>query len=70
MTPEQFKDWRVRYYKTQSAAADALGVTRGTVANYEAGIRRDGKPAPIPHTVALAMTALANGLKAWDEYGR
>ncbi|MET4636133.1 helix-turn-helix domain-containing protein [Kaistia defluvii] len=63
MTPEQFKSWRDEMGMTQSQAADALGVARGTILNYESGSRRDdGRPVAIPKTVALACAALRAGL--------
>lgn len=66
MTPEDFKNWRAHCgFKSQSAAADALGLSVGTIENYEKGVRRDGKRAPIPHSVALACSAIAMDLPAW-----
>ncbi len=66
MTPQDFKDWRdAMGFKTQQQAADALGLSVETIQNYERGVRRDGKTAPIPYTVALACSALFNRQKPW-----
>ncbi|MDQ0315570.1 helix-turn-helix domain-containing protein [Amorphus orientalis] len=66
MTPEDFKNWRAHCgFKSQRIAAEALGLSVGTIENYEPGVRRDGNPAPIPYTVALACSALAMNLPPW-----
>ncbi len=66
MTPEQFKAWRTRMGFSQSRAAEALGISRSSVINYEAGEHRgDGRPAPIPKTVELACAAIAAGITAY-----
>lgn len=64
MSPEQFKAWRLGLGLTQSEAAEALGLSKASIANYEAGRRReDGRPVEIPKTVALACAAVKAGLK-------
>jgi len=64
MNNEQFKAWRKRMNFTQQQAADALGLYRMTIINYERGHRyEDNRPVPIPRTVALACAALEAGLK-------
>lgn len=66
MTPDDFKAWRKSMGMTQTEAGDALGVSKGTIINYEAGKRRDdGRTVEIPKTVALACTAVAKGLGPW-----
>ncbi|HEV2098237.1 MAG TPA: helix-turn-helix transcriptional regulator [Stellaceae bacterium] len=52
MSAEEFCEWRERQGYTLDAAAKALGISRRTVAYYEAGDR------PIPRVVALATRAL------------
>lgn len=67
MTPEQFKAWRKRSYKSQGAAAEALGMSKGSIELYETGKRRDdGRAVEIPKTVELACAALALGIKRYD----
>lgn len=67
MTPAQFKAWRTRLSFSQEEAAQALGISKGSVQLYEAGRRReDGRAVLIPKTVALACAAVAYGL---PEYG-
>ncbi len=66
MTPEQFKDWRTRLGLSQSAAAEALGISRQSVENYERGRRReDERPVVIPTPVALACAAVWHRLEPW-----
>jgi len=63
MTNVDFKGWRKRMGMSQVEAAEALGLSRETVVQYEAGRRRDtGAEVKIPRTVALACSALAHGL--------
>ena len=67
MTPDDFKAWREAMGFNQSEAAAALGVSTGTVVNYEAGKRReDGRPVRIPLSIALACSALFHRLKPWN----
>lgn len=66
MTPDDFKAWRATMGLSQQAAADALGISKGSVELYEAGKRRDdGRPVIIPRTVALACAALYHKLGPW-----
>ncbi|MGH0004087.1 helix-turn-helix domain-containing protein [Pseudovibrio ascidiaceicola] len=68
MTPEQFKKWRKGMgYKSRDAAAEALGVSAGTIANYETGVRRDDpeRVVEIPRTVILACAALEAGISEY-----
>ncbi|MCM2293049.1 helix-turn-helix transcriptional regulator [Allorhizobium sp. BGMRC 0089] len=51
---------------TQTQAAERLGISRGTVENYERGSRReDDRPVIIPLSIALACSALVMGLKPY-----
>lgn len=66
MTPEEFKAWRkITMGWTQTEAADALGISRGSVELYERGARRDGdqRPVEIPPTIRRLATLLA-GLRS------
>lgn len=56
MTPAAFRAWRRRMGWSQQAAANALGISRRTVINYE-----QGKPEP-SRVVGLACAALALGI--------
>lgn len=67
MKPEDFKVWRKSHGWTQTEAAEALGISRGSVELYERGARReDNRPVEIPRTVALACSALSAGLDEWQ----
>lgn len=63
MTNEEFKQWRERSQLSQQEAADALGISKGSVVNYENGSRReDDRPVAIPKTIELACAALTFGI--------
>lgn len=63
MTPDDFKAWRRAMGFSQQAAADELGISKGSVELYETGKRRDdGRPVAIPKAVELACAALYRGL--------
>ncbi len=51
--PEKFSAWMERHELSLTSAADALDLSRRTIANYRAGGR------PIPRVVALACEGLA-----------
>lgn len=56
MTPDEFKAWRKAMGWSQAEMADALGLSRGSIENYERGSRReDGRPVEIPGVVVAAM---------------
>ncbi|ESX13514.1 MULTISPECIES: helix-turn-helix transcriptional regulator [unclassified Mesorhizobium] len=56
MTPEEFKAWRQSSGFSQTEAAEALGVSRGSIENYERGTRReDGRPVLIPGSVLAVV---------------
>lgn len=67
MEARDFKRWRHAMTWSQQEAADALDMSRASVANYEAGKRsEDGRPVLIPKVVELAcnyilLKALADG---------
>lgn len=55
MSPDRFREWMQRNKLTLDSAADALGLSRRTVAYYVSGEQ------PVPKTVMLATKAL----EAW-----
>ena len=66
MTAEDFKAWREHMGLSQVKAAEALGISKSSVENYERGARpEDGRPVLIPRPVALACSALSRGLDEW-----
>jgi transcriptional regulator with XRE-family HTH domain len=67
MNSHEFKVWRMAMNFTQDAAADALGISKPTVVNYESGKRReDNRIVEIPSWVGLACAALYHRLDAWE----
>jgi predicted transcriptional regulator len=70
MTPQEFVNWRKSMQLSKREAGRQLGLSPFTIANYEAGIRRDGAPVVIPRPVDLACMALTSQLKGWSEYPR
>jgi len=53
---------------SQQAAADALGLSKGSIELYERGARRDDeRPVVIPRTVELACAALMHGITTYIE---
>lgn len=66
MTPTDLRAWQAHMGYTYDTAAAALGVSRGTYADWLAGTSRTtGKPIRIKRTAALACAALAAGLDAY-----
>ena len=62
MTPSDLRTWQAHMGLTYDTAAKALGVSRGTYADWLAGrSRTTGKPIKISKLVALACAALAAG---------
>ena len=63
MTPADLRAWQAHMGYTYDTAAAALGVSRGTYADWLAGrSRTTGRPIKIRRMVALACAALAAGL--------
>ncbi|QRG06109.1 helix-turn-helix transcriptional regulator [Xanthobacter dioxanivorans] len=66
MDNEVFKTWRKVVGLTQAQAAEALGVSKATIENYERGSRReDGRPVEIPRHIALACAAIYHKFGPW-----
>ena len=66
MTPDDLRAWQAHMRYTYETAAQALGVSRGTYADWVAGrSRTSGKPIKISRMVALACAALAAGVGEW-----
>lgn len=66
MTAADFRAWHESMGHTYDTGAKALGVSRGTYADWLSGrSRTTGKPITISRTVALACAALAAGLDEW-----
>jgi transcriptional regulator with XRE-family HTH domain len=66
MASEQFRAWRHSLSLSQPEAAEALGLSRETVSNYERGSREGGRPVSIPKSVELACAALAIGVRGYN----
>lgn len=67
MTPDDLRAWQARMGYTYDSAAKALGVSRGTYADWIAGRSRNtGKPIKISRIVGLACSALAGGVGVWS----
>ncbi|WP_168991990.1 MULTISPECIES: helix-turn-helix domain-containing protein [Mesorhizobium] len=58
MTSEEFKAWRNSLGISQTEAATTLGVSRGSIENYERGQSGEKRTVPIPRTVELACYAI------------
>ena len=68
MTTDDLRAWQAHMGLTYDTAAQALGVSRSTYAEWLAGkSRTTGKPIKISRLVALACAALAGGLKEWSQ---
>lgn len=66
MTGLDFRAWRKRLGLSQTAAAQALGLSVSRIIDYERGTTRGTeKPAPIPKHVALACLAIKHRLDEW-----
>jgi DNA-binding XRE family transcriptional regulator len=52
VTANQFKRIRLKYWKSQAQAADALGITRGAVGHYENGRR------PVPESIVKLIQCI------------
>lgn len=70
MKAQQFLDWMERAdCKSAVAVGEALGLARETARKLVADAKA-GKDVSVKRPVALAMTALANDLRPWNEYER
>lgn len=68
MTPADLRAWQAHMGLTYDTAAQALGVSRATYAEWLRGISRTtGKPITISRLVALACAALAAGVGEWPQ---
>ena len=66
MTTDDFRAWHNAMGYTYDTGSAALGVSRGTYADWLAGrSRTTGKPIKISRLVALACAALAAEMDAW-----
>jgi DNA-binding XRE family transcriptional regulator len=61
LTPDQVIAWRERLHYSQRDAAHALGCSRDAWARWEKGTKQ------VPLYIALAMAALAMGLRPYGE---
>lgn len=66
MTPQAFKDWRLRNDLTQAGAAELLGYSERWIRAWESGLEKPGKPAVVPRAVRLACWAIEKGQEEWD----
>jgi len=64
MTPADLRTWQAHMGLTYDTAAQALGVSRSTYAEWLAGkSRTTGKPVAPSRAVALACAAISAGLR-------
>ncbi len=67
MKPQEFMAWRnATGCRFAERFVDAVGVSRGTAQGYYRAAKA-GKDVPISKSIALAMAAVAAGLKPWGE---
>lgn len=66
LTSEEFIAWRRGLGLSQTTASRLLGISIGSVYNYESGQRTDGRKVIIPSLVALGMNAISNNLKPYE----
>lgn len=67
MTPADLRAWQLHMGYNFAQAAEELGVSRSAYADMLAGVSRTtGKPKDIDRRTALACSALAAGLKPWE----
>jgi|DEB0MinimDraft_3_1074331.scaffolds.fasta_scaffold91004_2 predicted transcriptional regulator len=68
MTGPELTQWRSEMRLSKREAASLLGISPETIAVYEAGKRRDGKPVrDIPAYIPLACAALYHRLSPWPK---
>lgn len=70
MTAQEFLDWMGSCgFRKAREVEEALGLGRNAAARYVAAAKK-GEDVPLPRYTAPAMSAVAQGLKPWDEYRR
>lgn len=70
MTAQDFLSWMaVCRFTTAKEVGEALGWGRNAAARHVADAKA-GRDVDVPPYVALAMSAVAQGLKPWDAYER
>lgn len=70
MKSQHFLDWMDRCgIRYATDVGTELGLSRET-ARKMVEAAKAGQDVPMKRTVSLAMTALANSLKPWDQYER
>lgn len=68
MTPADLRAWQAQMGLTYDTAAQALGVSRSSYADWIAGrSRTTGKPVAPSRLCALACAALAAGLEPYQQ---
>lgn len=70
MAQTAFRDWREKMRLTQEAAADALGVSKSQIANWDAGKDRARGRRAVPGLAVRKLMALlirGEDIKAWPE---
>ena len=66
MIPDDLRAWQAKMGYTYDTGSAALGVSRGTYADWLSGrSRTTGKPIKISRLVALACAALEAGIDEW-----
>ena len=66
MTPQTFRDWRLRNDLSQVEAAKLLGYSERWIRAWESGFEAPDKPAVIPRAVRLACWAIEQGIEEWE----
>jgi hypothetical protein len=70
LTPQEFRSWREKLNFSQQQAADALGISLGSVGLYERGSRReDNRAVEIPKPVEYACERVTRLWKQRPEFG-
>lgn len=66
MSGAALKEFRERRKWSREDLGELIGLSVGSIRNYENEGRDDGRPAPIPKLVRLALAALAGGILEYD----
>lgn len=70
MTAQEFLSWMDQCgFKSARQVEEAVGWGRNAAARHVAAAKA-GQDVDVPRYVALAMSAIAQGLKPWNEYQR